>query len=524
MKFFLLISLFANFCLFNSYKILVINPKFGYSHVQFVGRIAELLAEDGNEVVQLVVEMDPKIKSNGTEKVKNVIYQSSENVTKRLEKSGKHVNVWDTKFGSMEQLEALMDIIESCRDVGTQMIYDKELSKRIKEEKFDMAISEIFNIFSFGLFKEWEIETTIAISAIPLVETYRWFYGMDYPPSYVPGINMNFKDRMTYSERASNLINYVIMRLVFELDKTYDYTSLMKIANPEKNINVEWECGEVSFLFLNTHPYLDFPKTLPPKIQEIGGIAIPESKPLSKEWDDILNKREKNVLLSFGTVVETKNMPLNIRENIMKSFSHFKNVTFIWKVDKDDIDLDKDHGNIIFTSWVPQSDLLADDRLDLFITHCGLNSFMEISYLGKVALAIPFLADQFRNSKLLEKSGAGKAIIKDILEDSNKFTEILDDMLENQNYKMKANRVKAMIKSRPLSPKEVFLKHVKIAKEFKKLPELDLASRDLSFMEYYNLDIILPFIILLILIFYSILKVTKIVLECLLFSRKEKMD
>ncbi|CEF63360.1 UDP-glucuronosyl/UDP-glucosyltransferase family-containing protein [Strongyloides ratti] len=502
-----------------------VNPKFGYSHVQFVGKIAEILVEEGNEVVQLIIEMDPSIKGNGTEKAKNIIYPGIESVMKRLQNSGKHLNVWKSEHGSMEQLNVIMDIIESNRDVGTQLIYDKELGNWIREQKFDMAISEIFNVYAFGLFKAWDIDTTIAISAIPLVETYRWFYGMDYPASFIPGITMSMNDKMTYKERFINLLNFLLTKLIFDYDKSYDYTEMLQKVYPDRHINNEKECGDVSFLFLNTHPYLDFPQSLPPKIQEIGGIAIPEKKVLSKEWDDILNKRKINVLLSFGTIVKSKNMPSNVRINIVNTFLSFKNVTFIWKVDKDDDYLDKNYDNIIVKSWIPQSDLLADDRLYLFITHCGLNSFMELTYNGKVALAIPFLADQFRNSKLLAKAGSGKAIDKKDLDYGEKFTNAIRDMLENNDYKVKALRIKNLIETRPLESKEVFLKHIEIAKKFKKLPELDLSSRNLTFIEYFNLDIFIPAIMVFLLILFTIaIVIKKIIILCFFVKQKSKIE
>uniref|UniRef100_A0A0K0FNP1 glucuronosyltransferase n=1 Tax=Strongyloides venezuelensis TaxID=75913 RepID=A0A0K0FNP1_STRVS len=521
MKQLLLFILWSSFLLDDAYKILVLNPKFSYSHVQFVGKIAEILVEDGNEVVQLIIEMDPSINSNGTEKSKNVLYRGTNKVIKRLSKSNNHLDAWKTEPGSIEQLDIIMDIIESNRDVGTQMIYDKDLANWIREQKFDMAVSEIFNTYAFGIFKSWDIETTIAVSAIPLVETYRKWYGMGYPASYIPGINMNFNDKMTYSERFQNYLNFIIMRVLFEFDKTYNYAAMLKEVYPDRDIDHEYEAGEVSFLFLNTHPYLDFPQTLPPKIQEIGGIAIPEKKLLPKEWDDILNKRKINVLLSFGTVVQTKNMPSNIRANIINTFLSFKDVTFIWKVDKTDVDVEKEYDNIIMSSWIPQSDLLADERLYLFITHCGLNSFMELTHHGKVALAIPFLADQFRNSQLLKKGGSGRTIDKKTLEDGEQFKNIIRDMLQNSEYKSKALRIQEMIKSRPLGSKEVFLKHIEIAKKFAKLPELDLGSRNMNFIQYYNIDVILPIILLILSIIYTIIITIKKTM-CIFLNLKSK--
>lgn len=39
----------------NCWKILVFNPRLSHSHVQFVGKIADILQEAGNDVVSLFI-------------------------------------------------------------------------------------------------------------------------------------------------------------------------------------------------------------------------------------------------------------------------------------------------------------------------------------------------------------------------------------------------------------------------------------------------------------------------------------
>lgn len=39
----------------DTYKILVYNPKFGHSHSSFLGRIADILVEEGHNVVSLII-------------------------------------------------------------------------------------------------------------------------------------------------------------------------------------------------------------------------------------------------------------------------------------------------------------------------------------------------------------------------------------------------------------------------------------------------------------------------------------
>ena len=58
---------------------------------------------------------------------------------------------------------------------------------------------------------------------------------------------------------------------------------------------------------------------------------------------------------------------------------------------------------------------------------------------------------------------------------------------------------------------------------FGQLPRLDLASKDMGVIEYYNLDIIFPFLIVCFTIIYGIIKVfCKVISNFLL--KKEKFD
>lgn len=63
--------------------------------------------------------------------------------------------------------------------------------------------------------------------------------------------------------------------------------------------------------------------------------------------------------------------------------------------------------NIKPVAWLPQSDLLAHEKLKLFVTHAGQNSLYEAGYRGVPLVAIPLFADQFDNAQLIESKGLG---------------------------------------------------------------------------------------------------------------------
>lgn len=73
--------------------------------------------------------------------------------------------------------------------------------------------------------------------------------------------------------------------------------------------------GRTSYSFLNANPYIDVPRPILAKSIFIGGIAVDVNNldKLDKEWDAILSERPQTVLISFGSVAKSKEMPENYK-------------------------------------------------------------------------------------------------------------------------------------------------------------------------------------------------------------------
>ncbi|VDK67527.1 unnamed protein product [Cylicostephanus goldi] len=165
-------------------------------------------------------------------------------------------------------------------------------------------------------------------------------------------------------------------------------------------------------------------------IKYIGGSALAKAKPLTKDLDDLLNKRRTTVLFSMGSLARSVDMPDWLKRDVLETFDLFSEVTFIWKYEGDDIPFES-HPNIFPMKWVPQTDLLADKRLSLFITHGGMNSLIEATYHGKPLIVVPLFGDQQYNSKLVQKRGIATIIEKNQL-NKNTLTEAIQEMLSNK--------------------------------------------------------------------------------------------
>lgn len=95
----------------------------------------------------------------------------------------------------------------------------------------------------------------------------------------------------------------------------------------------------------------------------IGGISVNTSQireeRLSDEYHNILNIRVKTVLISFGSIMLSTDMPDRYKSIIVKVIEEFPNVTFIWKYESDELDFANNLKNLHFFKWIPQTALLG---------------------------------------------------------------------------------------------------------------------------------------------------------------------
>ncbi|PAV61551.1 hypothetical protein WR25_17438 isoform B [Diploscapter pachys] len=194
---------------------------------------------------------------------------------------------------------------------------------------------------------------------------------------------------MTIFERMQNLISQLMAYIAFSYIARMELDAVEEIVG-KKDINEL--LSKIAYSFHNSHPYIDFPRPEMPKTIPIGGITLEKQSKvkttLAKEWNEVLNKRATNVLISFGSFVRTSDMPEDYKKSFISLFESFPNTTFIWKYENPEEDVFQGIGNLVLTEWMPQVALLADPRLNLFITHGAIGSTIEVTHSGVPALVV----------------------------------------------------------------------------------------------------------------------------------------
>ncbi|KAK6056459.1 hypothetical protein COOONC_06034 [Cooperia oncophora] len=136
-----------------SYKILVINPKCGYSHMNFMGKIADVLVDAGHEVVTFQPVIETIFAGNGTTKSRLIQVGPFDESNKKsifLDETNMKP-LWTVSasnpIGVLLNAHLLAGIAEKTL---SNVLDNKEILQQLKDENFDVAITELFDFIGIG--------------------------------------------------------------------------------------------------------------------------------------------------------------------------------------------------------------------------------------------------------------------------------------------------------------------------------------------------------------------------------------
>ncbi|RCN47920.1 UDP-glucoronosyl and UDP-glucosyl transferase [Ancylostoma caninum] len=499
----LLLSLLTVAC--NSYKILVISPKYGYSHMNFMGKIADTLVDAGHDVVTFQPIVNDQLVGTGTSKSRLIQTQPTQELKEEIEMFTRPESLRPVYTADPSNPMGFLAFVPSVKRVTAYSISgvlsEKKILQQLRDEKFDLAITELFEFIGLAVTEALGIKNVVgAHSNGCILEGTAQAIGLPLIPSYMPAANGVTDDSYDISTRATNLL-FTVLSVYMQRTVAASAEQAM-VEKLGSAVTPVWASSGTIWLefppYTNTKPLLDFPKPTLHSIVNLGGIGVAEAKPLSQEWENILSLRERAILISLGSVIPSVLMPEGMKKTIIEAVKSYPNITFIWKYEDPNDPLVSGVENLVLSKWTPQNDLLGDHRLSAFVTHGGSGSMMESAVHGKPLIVIPLFGDQTRNAKTVVKYGLGIHMEKSKLLTKNAFREAVDSILADQKYRIAAKRMQRMLERRLLSPQEKLVKTIRLAAEFGNMPEQRVAGRNLGFIVYYNIDIISILVLIII--------------------------
>ncbi|EYC33730.1 hypothetical protein Y032_0002g953 [Ancylostoma ceylanicum] len=310
----------------NGYKFLVYTPIFGYSHTNFMGAIADTLTEAGHDVTVLMSVMDLEQQDKTGLKLTDKIIKvpTDPRVIELMRYKGETLSkMWIMQPSLFGMMQIADNMTNSFTYQCERLFNDGPLIKRLKKEKFDVGIAEVFDICGLGVLELAKIPASIAAFAGVHMDSITEAIGEPIIPSYVPGALGAAGDRMSFVDRFKNILDVVLGRKLF--NKVFEMeTQAFRRKFGSHFKGYEQLLAETSYVITNSNPYLDYPRPMLHKTVPIGGIAVsidPKKNKLSAKWDAILNERNTTVLVSFGSVAKAIYMPDEYRQNGLQSYS-----------------------------------------------------------------------------------------------------------------------------------------------------------------------------------------------------------
>ncbi|CAL2045092.1 unnamed protein product [Caenorhabditis brenneri] len=472
-----------------SLNYLVFCPLYAHSHHKFLAKIADTLSDAGHNVTffaPIILRKYENVKY--LDSTKDIVYLQPSKKLESLGYSADYSKFWSEDATAIQFVPAIKAFTRMFQQLYEDLKEDLSVLDELKTRKFDALVFEFLCPTAFPIAEYLGVKAllpSLSMTHHPLMSR---LIGEPSSPAILPSMISSFGDDMSFSERLQNTIGDIFFTLFVH------YPPMTSFGDHSKLIDFEDMTVRSPFMFMNANPYLDYPRPLLTKSVLIGGISVNathmKQEKLSDKYNEILKKKEKNVLISFGSMIFSKDMPLAYKETIVKVIESFPDVNFIWKYEEEDVSFAKNLPNLHFSKWVPQTALLADSRLSAFITHAGLGSVTELSYMGKPAVLIPIFADQLRNSKTLARHNGSITLSKYDLSDFDKLKNAVNSILTEKRFKDSAELLAQQLSDQPISPQTLLVKHAEFAAKYGELPNLDPCSRQMSFISFYMIDII----------------------------------
>ncbi|XP_055006035.1 UDP-glucuronosyltransferase 2A2-like [Boleophthalmus pectinirostris] len=412
-------------------------------------------------------------------------------------------SVWEYINRVSEVLNYFYQKHQSVVNVVREMFENNTFMQELREAKFDLVLTDPAVLS--GVLMAHRLE-------LPLVLVARWTMAGDghslIAPSLLSYIPMPsiFTDKMTFSERVKNMLQYFLINLQIlnVLDSNYN-----PIVQHYFGSDIQYsELVQAADIWLMRIDFtFEFPRPTMPNIVYIAGYPCKPPKPLPHNLEDFVQSSGEHgvVIMSLGTLVAQ--LPDHVVEEIAAAFSKLPQKV-IWRhKGKRPVNLGN---NTLLSDWLPQSDLLGHPKTKVFVGHGGTNGIQEAIYHGVPLVGLPLMHDQRDNFGRMEVRGVAKVLDIATLNRDN-FLQALQEVLYNPSYREKMKILSKIHRDTPLNPLDTAVFWVEFVMKHKGAKHLRSESYKLSFLQYHCIDVI----VFLIVVTLLCVAVVVAVLNCL---------
>ncbi|NXM18659.1 UD11 glucuronosyltransferase, partial [Ploceus nigricollis] len=455
------------------------------SHWLSMRELLDMLHQKGHEVVVVAPEVSMHIKpsKNYVMKMYPVPFTQEEldkvfkGSVMDLFKGGPFLERVIRQYQQVKKTSALL--LATC----THLIHNKELIRYLEESKFDAILTDPILPCGAILAEYLSLPSVYFLQQIPC--------GLEYqatqcpnPPSYVPRTLSSLSDHMTFPERVKNFLIGVSEPLLCHLF----YLKYKSLASEflQRDVTIQELFSQASVWLMRYDFVFEYPRPIMPNMVYIGGINCLQKKPLSKEFEAMVNASGEHGIVVFSLGSMVSEIPMKKAMEIAEALGTVPQTVFWRYTGKAPPNLPK---NVKLVKWLPQNDLLAHPKTRAFITHGGSHGVYEGICNAVPMVLMPLFGDQMDNAKRVESRGAGLTL--NILEmTSNDISNALKAVINDKKYKENIQRLSDLHLDRPIHPLDLAVHWVEFVMRHKGAPHLRPAAHDLNWVQYHSLDVI----------------------------------
>ncbi|NWU87520.1 UD11 glucuronosyltransferase, partial [Onychorhynchus coronatus] len=454
------------------------------------------LREKGHEIVAVVPDATLLLKSpqSFTIKTYSVPY-TQEFVDKYYQDMGQK-SFELTLMVLISNISELTSLFSSaCR----HLLYDKELMRYLQDSKFDAIMMDPVLPCGPILAEYLSLPSVYFMRGLPCT--------MDYtaaqcpsPMSYVPRTFSSASDRMMFPERVKNLLIGLSEHVLCYLF----YSEYRNLASEflQRDVTLPELFSKASVMLMRYDFVFEYPRPVMPNMVYVGGINCVQKKPLSEEFEAMVNASGEHGIVVFSLGSMVSEIPMKKAMEIADALGTVPQ-TVLWRyTGPTPPNLPK---NVKLVKWLPQNDLLAHPKTRAFITHGGSHGVYEGICNAVPMVLMPLFGDQMDNAKRVESRGAGLTL--NILEmTSQDISTALKAVINDKKYKENIQRLSDLHLDRPIHPLDLAVHWVEFVMRHKGAPHLRPAAHDLNWVQYHSLDVLAFLLLVLLLALFISLK------------------
>lgn len=317
--------------------------------------------------------------------------------------------------------------------------------------------------------------------------------GSPAPYSVTPFFAKAYTDNMGLIDRALNAAWYVAAMPLYGISIAILQGVLRKNFG-HKIPHVHDMSKNVSFILQNGHFSVSYPRPYLPNVAEVACIHCKEAQSLDADLEEWISGAGETgfVYVSMGSSVRTAKMPLTAHRMFLDALGRLPQ-RVLWKQDVEQ-NITDIPSNVRVYKWLPQQDLLGHPKIKVFVTHGGLLSMYETVFHGVPIVTMPVFCDHDSNAAKAVVDGYAKRIDLQHLT-TERLYEAIMEVITDPKYKHEVLKRQILLRDQKESPLERAVYWTEYVIRHKGAYHLQSPAKDLSFIQYYMLDVVCLFIL-----------------------------